>query len=463
MDTSYFEGVTIFQFNNRVIIGKDGLFFITDTLLSNPQTYQSGVDLKSEKGLLLYVAGDTLFATHPTDYYSYHYSDSIDISVDNGNTWNKKLFLDGHLTGKVQWVKTLDKIYASGREKNNFNSCIFLSSDKGVSWSKLKSLPTTLEITKIFASNDTVIIILEEPQLDSSQFFYSINNNGWHILHLPNESSLKNSGLQGVQVEFNNGKVYLMQSNFQMYESNDLGGNWTFKNMPIPPKSDFQTLGIFFLGDKIFLPTLRNDTGLLSFQLFTSDDDGISFFLDSTTVNDTIAIIPRIKEKNLFAFSAPISFYTGNGVVQRYVYYTSDSGQNWHQIPGVLPDVRNLFVGSDYIFMSGDFELWRIPKSILSTLKTVGTKSAASVSINDCFPNPSAISTHISYTIPQHSEVLLEAFDVTGRSVGRIASGAQDVGIHQSLWDTKSLPSGSYIIRLTACGGSDEKIIEIVH
>lgn len=79
-----------------------------------------------------------------------------------------------------------------------------------------------------------------------------------------------------------------------------------------------------------------------------------------------------------------------------------------------------------------------------------------------CFPNPITTETHITYSLPKRSDVQLRAFDMTGKLAATIASETDDSGSHEVLWDTRSLPTGSYVIELSACGETVSKIIEIV-
>jgi hypothetical protein len=142
------------------------------------------------------------------------------------------------------------------------------------------------------------------------------------------------------------------------------------------------------------------------------------------------------------------------------LYFSLDSGANWQKLADSVTNSTDVFIGSDYIFLASQSELWRMPKSALPTLKVQEQKNT-SLTLS-CFPNPAATSTHISYSIPQHSDVLIEAFDVMGRSVARIMSGAKDAGAYEAVWDTNLLPAGSYIIRLTADGESVSKVVEVV-
>jgi hypothetical protein len=126
-----------------------------------------------------------------------------------------------------------------------------------------------------------------------------------------------------------------------------------------------------------------------------------------------------------------------------------------------MTDGYYLFSGSDYYFISGEKALWRLPKSSLPL--SVGlTKSSPSISITNCFPNPATTEMRINYTIPKRSEVSLSVFDIKGKEIKTIASETDDAGLHEKIWNVRSLSSGSYILKLTACGESVSKLVEVV-
>jgi len=61
--------------------------------------------------------------------------------------------------------------------------------------------------------------------------------------------------------------------------------------------------------------------------------------------------------------------------------------------------------------------------------------------------------TVVPYSLPEEGAVELVAVDLGGRIVARLASGLYAVGEHSSIWDAACLPSGVYIIRLSAPQG----------
>jgi serine protease AprX len=73
------------------------------------------------------------------------------------------------------------------------------------------------------------------------------------------------------------------------------------------------------------------------------------------------------------------------------------------------------------------------------------------------FPNAFNPSTHISYVIPQESELTIAVYDLIGREVATLVRGHVQRGVYQVTWDGtdgrgEAVASGMYIYRLVAAG-----------
>jgi serine protease AprX len=73
------------------------------------------------------------------------------------------------------------------------------------------------------------------------------------------------------------------------------------------------------------------------------------------------------------------------------------------------------------------------------------------------YPNPFNPGTHISYIIPQQSNVTITVYDAIGREVRTLVSGTAGRGNYQVAWDGSdnrgvAVATGVYIYRLTAAG-----------
>jgi hypothetical protein len=73
-----------------------------------------------------------------------------------------------------------------------------------------------------------------------------------------------------------------------------------------------------------------------------------------------------------------------------------------------------------------------------------------SMVLQPCYPNPFNSATRISFALPVAGDVSLQVFDMTGRSVTTLTSGAHSAGQHTILFDGHDLASGTYFCQLRA-------------
>ena len=66
------------------------------------------------------------------------------------------------------------------------------------------------------------------------------------------------------------------------------------------------------------------------------------------------------------------------------------------------------------------------------------------------YPNPFNPETVINYALPQTSHVRLAVYDMTGKTVTVLVDGVQPQGQHTVRFHADSLPTGTYVYRLTA-------------
>src|SRR5690606_18200260 len=65
-------------------------------------------------------------------------------------------------------------------------------------------------------------------------------------------------------------------------------------------------------------------------------------------------------------------------------------------------------------------------------------------------PNPAHSEATISFEIAEAGSARVEVFDVLGRRVAVLADGPAAAGEHTATWEAGTLPSGLYLVRLTA-------------
>jgi hypothetical protein len=70
------------------------------------------------------------------------------------------------------------------------------------------------------------------------------------------------------------------------------------------------------------------------------------------------------------------------------------------------------------------------------------------VKLNQNYPNPFNPSTNITFGLPQRSSVNITVYDLLGRKVATVFSGAKAQGFHSIQFDAANLASGIYIYQL---------------
>ena len=70
------------------------------------------------------------------------------------------------------------------------------------------------------------------------------------------------------------------------------------------------------------------------------------------------------------------------------------------------------------------------------------------------YPNPFNGAVNVSFTLPRASEVSLKVFDVLGREVATIISGAKQAGHHMAQWNCAECAAGIYLFKLEVSGQS---------
>jgi FG-GAP repeat/Secretion system C-terminal sorting domain len=66
------------------------------------------------------------------------------------------------------------------------------------------------------------------------------------------------------------------------------------------------------------------------------------------------------------------------------------------------------------------------------------------------YPNPFNPRTTISYQMPDADDLKIRIFDINGKKITNLYSGDQEAGRYELTWDATNMPSGLYIVRMTA-------------
>lgn len=72
------------------------------------------------------------------------------------------------------------------------------------------------------------------------------------------------------------------------------------------------------------------------------------------------------------------------------------------------------------------------------------------IALGPVYPNPFNAAVTIPFSLPQATEISLDLYDVTGRHAATLTRGNFSAGNHRIEWNSASLASGIYLVRLTA-------------
>jgi hypothetical protein len=112
---------------------------------------------------------------------------------------------------------------------------------------------------------------------------------------------------------------------------------------------------------------------------------------------------------------------------------------------------QDLALDPDYIVASagGGFERHLELRSALETPEI----APMTFGLAPAFPNPSAGAVTLNYVLLERAQVELAVFDLLGRRMASLDSGARQAGSHALVWDTRDIPPGLYVVRLSTPSG----------
>jgi len=73
-----------------------------------------------------------------------------------------------------------------------------------------------------------------------------------------------------------------------------------------------------------------------------------------------------------------------------------------------------------------------------------------SYSLSQAYPNPFNPTTTLRFSLPEDINVILEVYDINGRSINILQSALMEDGYHSIVWDANSYASGVYFVKMIA-------------
>lgn len=184
-------------------------------------------------------------------------------------------------------------------------------------------------------------------------------------------------------------------------------------------------------------------TGLFTDADFAGQYEGMMVRFDDVVITSENPDAPN-NDFGEWAFSS-------DGTAQNQLRGDSESpvimgGSEMFAVGDELDFIRGLLV-----FTFNNYKIW--PETMGDIAFASSTEDGAAYGTTafvGSYPNPTAGSATLRYTLAADTEVRLDVFDVTGRRVVTLVDGFQAAGEQQATLDASGLASGVYLVRLSA-------------
>lgn len=190
-----------------------------------------------------------------------------------------------------------------------------------------------------------------------------------------------------------------------------------------------------------------------------TDQDKVHFLNDSGTEGDVTA--------GDGIWSTTLTFTQYSPLTIQYKY-----GANWG-LPtnGGVNDNENQVGADHFLHLSPWITGARVRNTFgeMGDIYPVETTDVTQISQNPTkfelvqnYPNPFNPSTTISFSIPEAGFVSLKVFDILGKEVASLLNEDKEAGIYTVSFNASSLPSGTYIYRISSGNFKDSRKMSLV-
>lgn len=104
-------------------------------------------------------------------------------------------------------------------------------------------------------------------------------------------------------------------------------------------------------------------------------------------------------------------------------------------VSGLAPNIRYYFAIRTRDERGNWSAISNVVQKVAGTQSVSAEEPSLTLSFSAPWPNPARASARISFTLPQRSEVKIEAYDVSGRLVRTLVAGDEEAGKQDVVWD----------------------------
>jgi hypothetical protein len=339
------------------------------------------------------------------------------LSTDKGASWSPT-----SINRYVSCLTLVDRILYAACDDN----FLYASTNHGASWYKANT-------SSKFPDPYYVKSIVAMPDGNGGSIFFASNGPG--IYTSPDKGTTWNylvPWLYGTWVDMLavSGPNLLAASARGILLSTDMGRTWANVN------SQTQFLTLLVQEGSVYASGYNG--------LYRSSDNGVSWtFICSSPAGPPVSSL-ALRGSYFFA-----------GVTGASIYLSMDGGHIWRIVQpwvGTTPIVFNcLTLLGDTIMVGTDLRIWRRSlREQLTSIERSRPMFEDTFSLCQNYPNPFNPSTEITYAVPRGSRVVLTIADALGRVQAVLVDGEKPAGTYSVSWNASQLPSGTYFYRLQA-------------
>ncbi|MFK7846760.1 MAG: T9SS type A sorting domain-containing protein [Rhodothermales bacterium] len=337
-------------------------------------------------------------------------------SEDAGDNWEA---ISNGLTALT--VNSEDVLFAG-----THTGGVFRSNDNGITWEAINSGLSMLNVGALTVDHNDAIYA----GTSLGGYFQSIDNGDTWV-------EINNAGLGNPFVPslaMGDEDVIYSGTDNGVHRSSDAGATWE------PINTGLENPYIEFV-----LPIIDG-------ALFAGTDGGVYRSLDSGSnwvdVNNEDLDNTNVRAMAANSNNAIFAGTHGNGVLRSLNY-----GDDWEALNEGLthPDINALLITASGAMFAGTVGGGIFRRDAATDVSNESSELIPTEFVlAGNYPNPFTTTTTIRFALPESSEVTLDVFDVSGRSIAQLAKGTLTAGWHKTTFDATTLPSGVYFYRLLA-------------
>ncbi|MCC6652134.1 MAG: hypothetical protein IT348_13360 [Candidatus Eisenbacteria bacterium] len=355
------------------------------------------------------------------------------VSRDDGATWSELGAFMQHSFPRTMVFSPDGNLFAS-----DFALGVFRSADAGLSW----SAPLVEEGCDGLGVNSAGVLFAGLTYIGNGHVHRSTDGGStWEGVPLPGATGGGPTRCFGFS---SNGDVYAGSLD-GFFRSTDEGSSWQARNSGLS-------------GRVIRSMAVAPNQEIYAVTSFISQLDGLYRSSDRGDSWQRVSPTP-------WYFSAILGTSDGNlyATEDDRVYRSTDRGVAWTSTSTGISANENLgslLVTRSGRLLVGGYRVYRTTTAVAD----VGPAEVepAGIRLEQNSPNPFPQSTRICFTLTRAARVDLAVFDLTGRRVATLASGALEPRTHAVVFDATGLPAGAYQYRLAVDGVTQIKRMVVV-